>query len=56
MALSKVVIHNIMMFMRRDAVSNGDEAVAYCQCMDALKAELDGKGADSEVKGGQENE
>ncbi|WP_281441225.1 hypothetical protein [Aeromonas veronii] len=40
MALSKVVLHNIIMFMRRDAVSKGDEAIAYCECMDALESEL----------------
>ena len=40
MALNKVVIHNIIMFMRRDVVSKGDEAIAYCECMAALEKEI----------------
>ncbi|MBP8220262.1 MAG: hypothetical protein KAX58_02255 [Aeromonadaceae bacterium] len=38
--LDKRVISNLIMFMRRDVTSKGDEAIAYCECMDALSEML----------------
>lgn len=48
--INKRIISNLIMFMRRDVVSKGDEAIAYCECMDVLAEMMNCDDVDSVEK------